>query len=65
MEFIKETLYYGIILGIVEVILIIISSISYNNIDTSDPIQTVYSFLKFIFIFMCLNVVFIGILNYR
>lgn len=64
MEFIKETLFYGIILGIIETVLMVISSLSLNT-TTSDPIEAVYSFLKFIFAFICLNIIFIGILNYR
>ena len=64
MDFIKDTLYYGVILGFVEIVLMVISSISFK-LNTSDPAETVYSFLKFIFIFMVLNIVFIGILNYR
>ena len=64
MDFIKDTLYYGVILGFVEIFLMVISSISFK-LNTSDPVETVYSFLKFVLIFLGLNIVFIGILNYR
>jgi len=64
MEFLSESVKYGIILSFIELIILIISAFFYNN-ETDDLMERACSFLKFILAFIVLNITFIGILNYR
>jgi len=64
MEFLSESVKYGIILSFIELAILSISAFFYMP-KTNELKERAYSFLKFIVAFILFNIIFMGILNYR
>jgi uncharacterized membrane protein len=64
MEFLSESVKYGIILSFIELVILSISAFFYMP-KTNELEERAYSFLKFIIAFILFNIIFMGILNYR